>query len=135
MSNVLVIDQLDGLKVRRVKRIWPTMSLRPLFAMLIAVAMLFAPLAMQSGSAMAMAPADHQGRMMEKGRCGEQPAKGKNSESGDRSCCVAMCTAVANAPVSPLEPNAFPRSVGRPSPQPFRHGYLAKLPTPPPRRA
>ena len=109
------------------------MSLRPLFATLIAFAMLFAPLAMETGSAMAMAPADHQAQMMEKGHCGDQP--GKNGKTMDKSCCVATCTAVAVTAVSPIEPLAFARLVDRPSLEQFRHSYLAELATPPPRRA
>ncbi|MEO6113723.1 MAG: hypothetical protein ABIP07_04655 [Sphingomicrobium sp.] len=109
------------------------MSLRRLFAVLIAVAMLFAPLALRSGSAMAMAPAKHHSQMMGKGHCGEQP--GKDGKSAGKSCCAAMCTAVALAPVSPVEPFAFPLSIERPSLAQSSHSYLAKLPTPPPRRA
>jgi hypothetical protein len=127
--------ELCRLKTLRFSRISPHVSLRPLFAILIAVAMLFAPLAMQSGSAMAMAPADHHSQMMEKGHCGEQPAKGDHGKSTEKSCCVAMCTAVAVAPVSPAEPFAFPQSVERPALAQSSHSFLAELPTPPPRRA
>lgn len=111
------------------------MSLRPLFAMLIAVGMLFAPLAMQSGRAMAMAPAaDHHAQMMESGHCEGQSDSGKDSKSAGKPCCAAMCAAIAVAPVSPAESVAFARLINRPSLQQFRHGFLAKLPTPPPRR-
>lgn len=126
---------LIGLKIPPLARICLLVSLRPLFAILIAVGMLFAPLAMQSGSAMAMAPADHHAQMMDKGHCGDQPAKGKDGKTMDKSCCVAMCTAVAVTAVSPVEPLAFGRVVDRPSLEQFRHSYLAKLATPPPRRA
>ena len=105
---------------------------RPLFAMLIAVAMLFAPLAMRSGSAMAMAPAaDHHDQMTQSGHCDEQPAEDKDDRSGDR--CVAMCTAIAVADVRPIEPQVLRRPADRPGQSEFRHGFLAKLPTPPPR--
>ena len=126
---------LCTLKTLRFSRISPRVSLRPLFAILIAVAMLFAPLAMRSGSAMAMAPADHHSQMMEKGHCGEQPAKSEHGKSTEKSCCVAMCTAVAVAPVSPAEPFVFRQSIERPVLTQFSHSFLAKLPTPPPRRA
>lgn len=129
------IDRLNGLKVRPAGRIWPRMSLRPLFAIIIAIGMLFAPFAMQMGSAMAMAPTDHRAQMMESGHCGEQPAKDHDGKSVDKSCCVTMCTAIAVAPVAPLEPHAFAKSMDRPSLTPFHHGFLAELPTPPPRRA
>ena len=119
----------------RSTRIWHGVSLRPFFAILIAFAMLFAPLAMQTGGAMAMAPTDHQSQMMDKGHCSDQPASGKDSKMAGKSCCVAMCMAVAVSPVSPVEPLAFERVVDRPSLVQFRHSYLAKLATPPPRRA
>lgn len=149
MSNVMVVDRLHGLKVRRIKSIWPRMSLRhqpyrhapsmaalrPIFSMLIAVAMLFAPFAIQSGSAMATARADHQSQMMEKGHCGEQPAEGTDGKAVDKSCCVAMCTAIAIAAVAALEPHAFAKSADRTLLAQYQHGFLAKLPTPPPRRA
>ena len=96
--------------------------------------MLFAPLAMQSGTAMAMAPADHHAQMMEKGHCGDQPAKGKDGKMG-KSCCVAMCMGVAVTAAVHLEPLAFERITDRPSPDVFRHSFLAKLATPPPRGA
>ena len=128
-------SRLMGLKIPPLARICPLVSLRPLFAILIAFAMLFAPLAMQSGSAMAMAPLDHLTQTMDKGHCSDQPTGGKDSKMPGKSCCVAMCTAVAVAPVSPVEPLTFQRVADRPSLDQFHHGYLAKLATPPPRRA
>jgi len=111
------------------------MMLRPIFAILIAAAMLFAPLAMQSGSAMAMVPADHHSQMIESGHCGEQPAKGDHGKSTEKSCCVAMCAAVAVAPTVSFEPHALASSTERPSLAQFHHSFLAELPTPPPRLA
>ncbi|MDV3257073.1 MAG: hypothetical protein LOX97_04680 [Sphingomonas sp.] len=111
------------------------MKLHPLFAILIAFAMLFAPLAAQSGAAMAMAPADHHAQMMEKGHCGEQPAKGHDGKAMDKSCCVAMCAAVAVAPSVEAEPHALAPAVQHPAPDQLRLSFLAELPTPPPRLA
>ena len=111
-------------------------SIRRLFAILIAFAMLLAPFAMQSASAMAMAPAaDHHAQMMDSGHCGEQPAKDHDGKRVDRSCCAAMCTAVAVAPMPISEPHAFASSIERPSLVQFDHSFLAELPTPPPRLA
>ena len=110
-------------------------SLRPLFAMLIAFAMLFAPLALQSGAAMAMVPADHHAQMMEAEHCGEQPANSHEGKTADKSCCAAMCTAIAVAPAPMSEPHALASSTERPSLIQFDHSYLAELPTPPPRLA
>lgn len=110
-------------------------SFRPLFAMLIAFAMLLAPLALQSGAAMAMAPADHHAQATEAGHCGEQPAKSHDGNSTDKSCCAAMCTAVAVTPLPFVEPHMFSHMVQRPAGDQFQHGFLAELPTPPPRLA
>lgn len=130
-------DLRHRLNFCRLTLIWRSVSLRPLFAILIAVGMLFAPLAMQSGSAMAMAmaPADHQSQMMNQGHCSDQPTSGKDSKMSGKSCCIAMCTAVAIAPASPVEPMAFERVADRPSIDRLHHSFLIKLATPPPRRA
>lgn len=112
------------------------MSLRPLFATLIGFAMLLAPLGVISGSAMAMVPvANHHAQMMESGHCDEQPATGKDSKSDGKSCCIAMCAAVAVEPGGPAEPQALLSSTERPSLAKFDHSFLAELPTPPPRPA
>jgi len=136
MSRFWTSGGFARLKPSQIKAIWPRMSLRPLFAILIALAMLFAPLAVSSGSAMAMAPAaDHHSQMMDSGHCGEQPTKNKDGKSNDKSCCVAMCTAIAVAPVVPIEPHALASSADQPSLVQFNHSFLAELPTPPPRLA
>ena len=135
MTRILIVAGLAGLNIRSARRIFRGMSLRPFFAILIAFAMLFAPLAMQTGSAMAMAPADHQSQMMDQGHCSDQPAEGTDGKTMAKSCCVAMCTAVAVAAPSLVEPLAFGRVLDRPSLDRFHHSYLAKLATPPPRRA
>ena len=110
------------------------MSIQRLFVLLIAFAMSFAPLAIQSGSAMAMAPtADHHAQKMKSGHCGEQPVNDSDGKSDGKSCCVAMCTAIAVAPTTENEPHAMASYVERPAIAQFRHSFLAELPTPPPR--
>jgi len=104
--------------------------LRPLFAMLIAAAMLFAPFAMER--AMAAAPADHHGQMKADDHCDEEPTQDQD-KSADKPCCAAMCMAVAVEPTSAAEPLAFAREAQRPALARSPHSYLAKLPTPPPR--
>lgn len=125
---------LNTLKIPQVARICASMSLRPFFAMLIAAAMLFAPFAMQSGSAMATAPGDHHAQMENEGHCGNQPVEGEGKMMG-KSCCIAMCTGIAMTAAAPVEALAFARIAGFPSLVVFHHSYLAKLATPPPRRA
>lgn len=122
------------LKRRCHEPIWPLVSIRSLFAILIAAAMLFAPLATQDGSAMAMAPAA-QAQVIEKGHCQEQPAKGSDHNPASKSCCVAMCASLAIALAAPVQPFAYARSADQPAIEQFGRSFLAELPTPPPRRA
>jgi hypothetical protein len=112
------------------------MSLRPFFAILVGFAMLFAPLGMISGSAMAKGPAaNHHAQIMESGHCDEQPATGKDGKPDSKSCCIAMCAAIAVEPGGPAEPQVLVSSTERPSLAKFDHSFLAELPTPPPRPA
>ena len=136
MSRFSTNGGLARLKPSQIKAIWPRMSLRPLFAILIAFAMLFAPLVVSSGSAMAMAPtADHHAQMTKSDHCGEQPAKNKHGKSDDQSCCAATCSAIAVAPVVPIESHALASSIERPPLIQSNDSFLAELPTPPPRLA
>jgi hypothetical protein len=111
------------------------MSLRAYFAILIAIGMFMAPLGIRGGAAMAMAPSAHNGQMAMGDHCGEQPSKAKHEKSGESACCVAMCMAVAPAPAAKLEPHFLTASVERPATDQFGRGFLAELPTPPPRLA
>ena len=104
--------------------------------MMIAIAMMFAPVGLASGSAMAMAPtAEHHAQMMDSGHCDEQPVPSNDSQSDEQPCCAAMCTAIAVAPAGPAEPLTPGASPDRPSPSGPGHSFLAELPTPPPRFA
>lgn len=108
------------------------MTLRPIFAILIAFAMLFAPFAMQSAMA---ATSGHHGQAMAADHCGEQSAEGKFDKSGAKPCCAAMCAAVTVAPPSPVESIAFAKPLHHPALVRASPSFLAKLPTPPPRFA
>jgi hypothetical protein len=111
------------------------MSLRPLFAILVAIGMFIAPFGIRSGAAMAMAPSDHHEQMAMGEHCGEQPTKSKHEKSGESACCVAMCMAVAPAPAAKLEPHFLTASIDHPTPDQLGRSFLAELPTPPPRLA
>lgn len=113
----------------------PHVSISKVFAILIAAAMLFAPFAMQSGSAMAAMPSDHHAQTVNASHCEGQPAADQDGKAVDMSCCAAMCAAVAIAQVSTADPVAFARSIERPTLKQSLHSFLAKLPTPPPRLA
>jgi hypothetical protein len=112
------------------------MSLRPLFSVLIGIAMLLAPLAISGGQAMAMAPAaDRHARTMDNGHCADQPADGDQGTIQDDGCCPAMCGGIAVAPPTSIEPHGFSQLAQRPAPPQLQRSFLAELPTPPPRLA
>ena len=111
------------------------MSLRLLFAILIAIGTFLAPLAIRSGAAMAMAPSGHHGQMAMGEHCDEQSSKGKHQKSGEDACCIAMCMAVAPAPPCDLTPQLMAAALKTPAPDQSRRSFLAELPTPPPRLA
>jgi len=111
------------------------MSLRPLFAILVAIGMLLAPLGIRSGAAMAMAPSNHHDRVAVGEHCGEQPIKTSHEKSSESACCVAMCMAVAPAASARIGPQFLAVSHDRPAPDRFGRSFLAELPTPPPRIA
>ena len=97
--------------------------------------MLWGPVALQSGGAMAMAPSDHHGQMMEKGHCDTEGAGGQNDQSAGHACCVALLTAIEASSGPTLEPHAL---LGVPGQQVILEdgpSFLPELPTPPPRRA
>lgn len=107
------------------------MNFRRFFAMLYALAIIFAPLAMPGGEAMATPVASHHGEVAMADHCG-----GKADHPGkavDHGCCAAMCLGIATASASADEPPAFTRMAMRPSPDRFHRGFLGEIATPPPR--
>ena len=110
------------------------MGHRTLFSVILAVAMLFAPVAVFSGAAMAMAPAAmHQADATESGHCDDQPTPASQNMSDEQPCCAAMCAAIAVAHTGPALPSAETGSPDRPTLPSANHSFLVKLPTPPPR--
>lgn len=109
------------------------MGIRKLFAIMVAVAVLFAPAFASVGMASAAVPPD-QAEMMEKGHCesagGEQP-----DEPADMSCCGAMCMAVAVTPSGIALAKPLNTSVPVAKLHSFQTGSPAELATPPPRAA
>ena len=108
--------------------------LRRLHLILAALAMLFAPTAMQSGVAMAAMPKDHVAAAKD-GHCGESTPDQNDKSGAMTQCCTAMCSAVAplDLAMDDLVDHHAPVLTGLVA---TRHPpFLAKLPTPPPRRA
>ncbi|MBL8655753.1 hypothetical protein [Parafrankia sp. BMG5.11] len=108
--------------------------LRRLHLILAALAMLVAPLAMQSGMAMAAMPMDHR-EMAKSGHCGDEDSGSEDQPGAMTQCCVAMCSAVAPLGAASLELVMYhaPLLFGLPSTE--HRAFLAKLPTPPPKLA
>lgn len=123
------------LKERPLRSICRLVSLSKLFAILIAAAMLFAPFAMQSGSAMAAMPSDHHGQMTGKDHCEGQPATDKDAEAASSPCCAAMCAAVA-IPAPRLDADqVFTPLPATPLAASHYRSVLGEIATPPPRLA
>lgn len=114
------------------EHISPLVSIHKLFAVLVALAVLFAPNVTLAGQASASVP-DHHAQMMEKGHC--DPSDSDNERSIDMACCEAMCMAVTATFAT--VPTARPPHGSAPvaSLRSFRAGSPAELATPPPRGA
>lgn len=131
----MAASQTTQLCIRGFAPISALVNARAIFSILIAAAMLFAPLAMQSGAAMAMAPTDHHAQMMKSGHCDKGPGESQDKGKAAKSCCVAMCAAAAVSPAASMEPHIFSQADPTVAPQDFQFGYFGELPTPPPRVA
>lgn len=108
-------------------------ALHKLFAMILAVAVLFAP-SVAHASMMAGTASSHQTQVMEMGHCDSAPGK-SDGKAPVKSCCIAMCMAVA---ISPATPAGIARLQHTPTyfavPTSW-HGHLGEIATPPPRFA
>ena len=133
LKNRSACGSIDGVDKYGHWRHSVSVSFRRLFAMLFAVAMMFAPLAMPAGAAAAAPMASHYGQKATQDHCGGQAGQDKPFKAVDKSCCAAMCLGVAVAAVEADEPLAYAAMVALPSAAPFRRGFLGEIATPPPR--
>ena len=108
--------------------------LRRIHLILAALAMVVAPLAMQSGVAMAAMPMDHR-EMAKTGHCGDENSGGDDESGAMTQCCVAMCSAVAPLDSPALDPVVYHAPILAGFRSTEHRAFLAKLPTPPPRLA
>ena len=108
------------------------MGIRKLFAILVALSVLFAPAV--TGAAMA---APHHGMpMMAAGHCQAPPAKsGDHDKMSGMNCCISMCTAVAVAPSAPVQTTEPRQQIAEFVAPKTYHGLLAEIATPPPRHS
>ena len=111
----------------------PLMSVRRLFAALIALAVLFAPAMTRVGEAYAAVP-DHHAQMMMKGHC-ESPPDGNQDKGAEKSCCFQMCMAVAAGLAETSLSQPLLGGTNTPTLQSFAVGTPAEIATPPPRAA
>jgi hypothetical protein len=121
--------------VDKIARDWHRgrVSFRRFLAMLFAVAMIFAPLGMPAGQAMAAPMAVHHDKMAMPDHCGASPDQHKSGKAIDHGCCAAMCLGITMSPALPDEQLAYARIALRPAADQFRRGFLAEIATPPPR--
>ena len=114
-------------------------NIRNLFGILLALAVLFAPALTSAGAAYAAVP-EHQIQMMDAGHCTSAPSgnhekSGSHDKSMTKSCCIAMCMALAVAPSAPAISELPKRIVLVFLAPSFRIGLPAEIATPPPRLA
>ena len=98
------------------------MSVRKLFSVLLALAILFAPAVTYAAMPMAMGQGGMQ--MMAMGPC-EAPPSTTDHKTPAKNCCMAMCMAL-------LEPQHAVSYFATPI---SWHGHLGEIATPPPRIA
>ena len=103
--------------------------IRRLSALLIALAMSFAPLGMPAMAE--AAPASHD-QMSMSGHCDQQPQPDRHHKAADKNCCAAMCLAVV-VPAGSAELAQFHPPGQRPRSDAGRRGFLAEIATPPPK--
>ena len=109
------------------------MSLRKLFAVLVAIAVLFAPALTNAGTAYAAVP-DHHAQMMEKGHC-DPATEQERDKSETLAYCDAMCMAVAVTPPASRVAKPLIGSLPVAGLHEFQTGIPAEIATPPPRAA
>lgn len=108
-------------------------SLRNLFGILVAVALLFAPALTRAGAAYAGVP-DHHAQMMEPGHCQAPPSHpGDRNEAPAKNCCISMCMAVAVTAPAPLAASDLPPTPAVFAVASLHLAYLGEIATPPPR--
>jgi hypothetical protein len=109
----------------------PLMGIPRLFAILVALLVLFAP----GVASAAMAADPHDAQIMEAGHCQMPPSSGAHDKMAGKSCCIAMCMALAVAPWTPSDATPPRQQIAQfPSPKAY-HGLPAEIATPPPRKS
>ena len=100
-----------------------------LFAVFIALSLMFGPLAM--GRAMAAVPAASHAQMSDDAHCA--PADDEGDDATSDPCCAAMCAASALPTQARSNEVQFSRLLAVPAAASFHLGVLSEISTPPPR--
>lgn len=110
--------------------IYRGVMLSRLFAMFIALSLMFGPLAMDR--AMAAVPAASHSQVSADEHC--PPAADDIADKGmSMPCCAAMCATAAVVPQSQSIEPIFNRLAASSAPANFHRGVLSEISTPPPR--
>jgi hypothetical protein len=113
-----------------------TVRIRELFAIFVAMAVLFAPAT--SAGAAAMTSGHAQMLMMDHSAPCQMPVSGAadhHNKTDGKSCCASMCMAVAVAPSMPRQALPVRQQVAHFASFKSYHGLPAEIATPPPRFA
>jgi hypothetical protein len=107
-------------------------TVRTIFAALIALAVLFAPSAVAAEHMAAMP--GHDMLMMDMGHC-DGPSSKSDHKAAGKSCCISMCMAVAITPEGRASDCGAEQRATYFAQSAWWHGYLGEIATPPPRSA
>jgi hypothetical protein len=108
---------------------------RALRILLVAFAMLASPVATMPGAALAADPGHH-AAAADSGHCQDLPDRaGGDSAVPDLPCCTATCSVLAAQPAVSADAAVYGDTLRFGLPERTPRAFLAKLPTPPPRRA
>ncbi|MFL6726612.1 MAG: hypothetical protein ACJ8FS_08875 [Sphingomicrobium sp.] len=107
------------------------MTIRPLFAILVALSVLLAPAVTASASA---AEPNHDMQMMQIGHChGPMSGSAEHDRNTGKTCCISISLGLAVAFGTPLADEMVPTTKAVFAEPFFLLGEPSKLPTPPPR--
>ena len=112
------------------------MGIRPYFALILTVAVLFASVLTGTAAASAATMPGHDMAMMEMGHCASPPSGHDEGKPMPKQCCIAMCmAAVAIAPPAPAELPMLREAPATYAVPTGHKAYLGEIATPPPRFA
>lgn len=112
----------------------PALSIRKLFAIFVALAVLFAPAASRATAAIA-GVSDHELMMEQTGHCRMPSGSADHRKGADKTCCISMCMAATVNDLAPSADEFFTQITPVPMIPTLHIGCLGDIATPPPRLA